>query len=123
MPMKGRTRPVVGIETSSLGPLELEVLDVMWDTAEPRTVMDVYIPILDARRERGELISPATVMTVMNRLARKGILERQKLKGTSVYTPIIGREEMARKMIDGIIGRVLHGNAQPIIEYLSSRAK
>lgn len=123
MPMKGRTRPVVGIESSSLGPLELEVLDVVWDRAEPGTVMDVYLPILDSRRERGELISPATVMTVMNRLARKGILERQKLKGTSVYAPIIGREEMARKMIDGVIEKVLHGDARPVIEYLSSKPK
>ncbi|MGQ9525347.1 MAG: BlaI/MecI/CopY family transcriptional regulator [Armatimonadota bacterium] len=123
MPRTGRTRPLVGIDTFSLGPLELEVLDVIWDRTEPGTVMDIYIPILDARRERGELISPATVMTVMNRLAKKGILDRRKQKGTSVYAPLIGRAEMAQRMVEGIVDKVLRGDPSPVIDYLSSRSK
>jgi predicted transcriptional regulator len=121
MTRQGRTRPVVGLESTSLGPLELEVLDVMWDRSEPGTVMDVYLPILDNRRGRGEIISPATVMTVMNRLAKKGLVDRQKSEGTSIYRPMISREEMAKRMIDGIVQKVLRGEPQVAIEYLTSK--
>lgn len=123
MTRQGRTRPVVGLESTSLGPLELEVLDVMWDRSDPGTVMDVYLPILDNRRQRGEIISPATVMTVMNRLAKKGLVDRQKSGGTSVYRPMISRNDMAKLMIDGIVDRVLHGNVEIAMEHLASRRK
>lgn len=56
--------------TSSLGDLERAVMDVLWDlgTDEVMTVREVHAVLLQERD-----VAYTTVMTVMDRLARKGL--------------------------------------------------
>jgi predicted transcriptional regulator len=57
-----------------LGPLEAEVMRVMWSAQKPLGVRAV----LDAlNQERASALAYTTVMTVMSRLAEKEILHRQ----------------------------------------------
>lgn len=57
------------------GPLEAEVMDAIWSTSEPMAVRAVVDQLNDGRSEP---LAYTTVMTVMSRLAEKGILTRNK---------------------------------------------
>jgi len=110
----GRTRPVLGLDAMSIGPLELELLDVMWELGRPADMTHIYMPMLERRREMGELISSATVMTVLNRMAAKGLINRERAYGTSIYTPIMSREETAVLLIKDVVAKVLAGDTSGI---------
>jgi len=58
-----------------LGPLEAEVMAVMWSVREPRSVRSV---LDELNRGRRHPLAYTTVMTVMARLAEKDILRREK---------------------------------------------
>jgi predicted transcriptional regulator len=57
-----------------LGPLEAEVMRVVWSRKAPRSVRDVLERL---NNERPKPLAYTTVMSVMARLADKGILRRE----------------------------------------------
>lgn len=57
-----------------LGPLEAEVMAIMWAAKSPVSVRDVLNRLNSKRRD---LLAYTTVMTVMGRLAEKRILQRR----------------------------------------------
>jgi predicted transcriptional regulator len=59
----------------NFGPLEAAVMDAVWGAGEPITVRAV-VDGLNSRRD--EPLAYTTVMTVMGRLAEKGVLRRRK---------------------------------------------
>ena len=69
--------------------LEAEVMDEMWgvDEAPVRAVMDA----LNARADRERKYT--TILTIMARLDRKGLLKRRREGKTDIYAPAITREE------------------------------
>jgi predicted transcriptional regulator len=68
-----------------LGPLETEVMQVLWDAAQPLSVRDV-LDVLN--RDRAERLAYTTVMTVLARLADKGVLVRTRQGRGFVYEPV-----------------------------------
>jgi predicted transcriptional regulator len=71
---------------SALGPLEAEVMAVLWDTAAPVPVREV------AERLNAGRTAPlayTTVMTVLSRLAGKGIVDRGQQGRGYVYAPAV----------------------------------
>jgi predicted transcriptional regulator len=58
-----------------LGPLEAEVMEVVWAASRPLAVRDVLATV---NRRRRDALAYTTVMTVMARLADKGILRRTR---------------------------------------------
>jgi predicted transcriptional regulator len=61
--------------TSPLGPLEAEVMEIMWSAAEPMTVRAVADRVNEGREQP---LAYTTVMTVMSRLADKDVLGRRR---------------------------------------------
>lgn len=74
----------------TLGPLEKEIMDVMWENC-PCSVREVY-----SRLKNNRKIAYTTVMTVMTRLVEKGILCRDTQKKAHVYNVCLGKREVAR---------------------------
>jgi predicted transcriptional regulator len=69
-----------------LGPLEAEVMQVLWPAGKPLAVRAV----LDAMNERrSSPLAYTTVMTVMARLAEKEILTRRREGRGFVYEPAV----------------------------------
>lgn len=68
-----------------LGPLEAEVMGVLWSADAPLAVREV-LAVLNAGR--GAPLAYTTVMTVMSRLARKGVLARSRSDRQFVYAPL-----------------------------------
>lgn len=70
------------------GPLEAKVMDVIWSRLKAVTIKEV-----NAKISEDKPMSFNTIMTVMNRLVDKGILQK-KLQGKSyVYSPVLTKEQ------------------------------
>lgn len=80
-----------------LGELERAVMDVLWDRAAPATVREVA-EALQARD-----LAYTTVMTVLDRLTGKGMVERERAGRAWRYRPAASREAfIARLMLDAL---------------------
>jgi len=65
-----------------LGPLEAEVMQILWATEEPLAVRSVLETL---NRRRKPALAYTTVMTVLSRLAEKQILNRTRAGRGFVY--------------------------------------
>jgi predicted transcriptional regulator len=96
---------------SVFGTLELRVLEALWAHGREASVRD----ILDAFPSAAY----TTVMTTMDRLHRKGVLERRRDGRAFLYRPVSSREEMESGLVARVLGSLLHGErAQPILSCL-----
>ncbi|MFF4520013.1 BlaI/MecI/CopY family transcriptional regulator [Streptomyces bluensis] len=66
------------------GTLESDVMDVLWRAKRPLPVRAVLDPLNSTRPEQ---LAYTTVMTVLSRLADKGVLERTRHGRGFVYAP------------------------------------
>ena len=81
-----------------LGDLERAVMDHLWDTTGPQTVRQVH-EALSARRD----LAYTTVMTVLQRLARKNLVAQIRDDRAHRYTPVHSRDELvATLMVDAL---------------------
>lgn len=69
-----------------LGPLEAEVMAALWKAREPLTVRAVLDQVNARRKPK---LAYTTVMTVLTRLAEKGIVGRQPEGRGFAYTPTV----------------------------------
>jgi len=81
------------------GDLEANILEKVWEK-EPVTVREVFKDISEERK-----LAYTTVMTILTRLANKGILKQTKKGNAYVYTSIWKRDEL----IEHVVGEVLEG--------------
>jgi len=81
-----------------LGELEHMVIEYLWKSSEPQTVRAVHAAV-SVRRE----LAYATVMTVLRRLADKGLVAQHRGDRAHRYAAVHGRDELvARLMIDAL---------------------
>ncbi|WP_374712859.1 BlaI/MecI/CopY family transcriptional regulator [Symbiobacterium terraclitae] len=98
-----------------LGPLEADVMRLVWEKGEVQ-VDDVHQALL-ADRE----IAYTTVMTVMTRLTRKGLLTRRKHGRAYLYRAARRREEMAESTLQEWSQRFFGGRVLPAVSFLLGR--
>jgi predicted transcriptional regulator len=87
--------------SSLLGPLEGEVMKVMWLRKEA-TVREV----VDSLRS-GRSLAYTTVMTIMNNLLRKGLLRRVPRGRAYLYQVALAPDELLAKASKEAVGEVL----------------
>ncbi|NLE82668.1 MAG: transcriptional regulator [Rhodococcus sp.] len=83
---------------AGLGELERAVMEHLWSSPEAQTVRQVH-EALAARRE----LAYTTVMTVLQRLAKKHLVIQQRDDRAHRYLPVHQREELvASLMVDAL---------------------
>lgn len=95
--------------------LELEVMKVLWQFGTA-TVGQVQIEL---RRRRP--FAYTTIMTVLDRLAKKGAVSRQKQGRGYLYTPVLSREAALRQSVDRILRDFFDGSPELMVTHLQSR--
>ena len=81
-----------------LGDLERAVMDHLWAAREPQTVRQVH-EALSARRD----LAYTTIMTVLQRLAKKNLVVQHRDDRAHRYAPTHGRDELvAGLMVDAL---------------------
>jgi predicted transcriptional regulator len=107
--LRGFRRPRE-IAKFALGKLEREVMNQAWRRGE--------ISVRDVHRAFGERMAYTTLMTTLDRLYKKGLLERRKEGRAFLYSPRVSREQLergvAQDVIDGLLGRGADG-VEPVL--------
>lgn len=94
-----------------LGVLEAEIMEILWKRKK-MTVHEVHKKI-QARRP----IAYTTVMTVMSRLAEKGLLERVKEGGAFIYRTTLSKEQFTSLTLKKIINEIVEDFSTPALSY------
>lgn len=97
------------IRSPYLGALELAVIEELWSQGS-----------LDAKGvhrcvgvRRG--ISLNTVQSTLERLFRKGLLRREKVSHSFLYTPALRREELMGRLIAEVAETLSNGHPEPML--------
>ena len=93
-------------------PLELECLKVLWTLGEGN-VKDVR-EVLTRNRN----LAYTTVMTVLDRLVRRGGVERRKVGRSFVYSPLVSREVLRRLAVGQLVAGFFDGDEEALVAYL-----
>lgn len=92
-------------------------MDHLWDADQPQTVRQVH----DALRVQREL-AYTTVMTVLQRLARKGLVAQIRDDRAHRYAPVDGRDELvAGLMVDALDQAADSGGRQAALMHFVER--
>lgn len=78
-------------------------MDEVWTREDPVTVRDVREALNRGATQRAY----TTIMTIMARLDRKGILRRERRGKTDHYTPAISREEYLDARAEAEVGELV----------------
>lgn len=104
-------------QLNRLGELERAVMDHLWDSGEPQTVRQVH-EALAARRE----LAYTTVMTVLQRLARKHLVVQIRDDRAHRYAPAYSRDELvAGLMVDALDQAADSGGRQAALMHFVER--
>jgi predicted transcriptional regulator len=95
-------------------PLELECLKALWRLGEGN-VKDVQRVLCENRQ-----LAYTTVMTILDRLARKGAAGRRKQGRAFLYTAILSRDYLRRAALKELLNSYFDGSEQDLRTYLTS---
>jgi predicted transcriptional regulator len=93
-------------------PLELACLKALWKLREG-TVKDVRDIVAQSRP-----LAYTTIMTVLDRLVRKGKLARRKVGRAFLYSPRAPRDAMCRAAVRELLDNFFDGSEAELIQFL-----
>lgn len=93
-------------------PLELLCLNALWILGEGN-VKDVLQIVVRTRS-----LAYTTIMTVLDRLVRKGKVSRRKVGRAFVYTPEASRDQMRRAALREFLDAFFDGSETELIAFL-----
>ncbi len=93
-------------------PLEMLCLHALW-ALEEANVRAVQEAIAGTRR-----LAYTTVMTVLDRLARRGLISRRKSGRAFVYAPLESRDSIQRRALREFLAGYFEGSEEQLIEFL-----
>lgn len=104
---------MIGIE--GIGRLEADILSIIWKKSSKITVRDIYEELRADRK-----IAYTTVMTVLNNLTQKNILKQDKQNTAYVYIPLVSNVDLAKKLVDVIVEKLLYGKSSALASYFTN---
>jgi predicted transcriptional regulator len=97
-----------------LAPLELECMSVLWPLGEG-TVREIHRQLAVSRPR-----AYTTIMTIMDRLAHKGIVTRYRVGRAYRYQPNLSAEEARVSAIEKIVTGFFDGSAEALATHLAA---
>ena len=94
-------------KSQNLTPLELEIMDVLWETG-PANVQTVQQKLEGDR-------AYTTVQTMLNILHRKGKVKRTLKDRAYFYKPSVSREKVISKQVIDVVDRLFGGSAESLV--------
>jgi predicted transcriptional regulator len=93
---------------------ELHLMEVLWASGEPLTSADI-VDRLGAHHDW----SPATVKTMLNRLASKGAITHREDGRRFLYSPAIERDAYVGRESRRFVERMFGGRLSPLVARLA----
>ena len=97
---------------SDLPPLseaQLEIMEIVWEGQEV-TVSDVWTALSQRRN-----VARNTVLTLMDRLEKKGWLTRRAAGNTHIYTATVSRESTLSDVVSRLVETVFSGSVESLM--------
>jgi predicted transcriptional regulator len=94
--------------TDALTPLELEIMNVLWETG-PANVQTVQA------RLTGRTLAYTTVQTMLNVLHRKGKVKRRLKDRAYLYQPVVSRQKAVTQALGDMLDRFFGGSADSLV--------
>lgn len=97
-----------------LAPLELDCMKTLWPVGEAtvRQIRERLAPRLPR--------AYTTIMTIMDRLARKGVVERHKTGRAYVYRPVLAAEAARAQALRQVIENFFEGSQEALLAQLGN---
>jgi predicted transcriptional regulator len=95
-----------------LAPLELDCMNTLWPMGEG-TVREIRERLAE-RRPRAY----TTIMTIMDRLARKGVVERRKIGRAYTYRPNLSIEDARAQALGQVLENFFGGSKETLLAQL-----
>jgi predicted transcriptional regulator len=95
-----------------LVPGELEMLQMLW--------REGGVTILEAQQALGLPIGYTTVQTKLNRLVKKGVVEKSRQRPAR-YRASVTPEDVSQEDLDLLVERVSQGKVVPLVAHLVNR--
>jgi len=84
-----------------LGPLEMQVMNVAWSVGR--------CSVRDVVERLNSKLAYTTVMTTLDRLFKKGLLEREKSERAFLYSPALSSQDWERRRAGDLVAGFLAG--------------
>jgi BlaI family transcriptional regulator, penicillinase repressor len=97
-----------------LAPLELDCMNALWRLGEA-TVRDIHAALATTRPR-----AYTTIMTILDRLAQKGVVERQKSGRAWLYKPSLSADQARTHAVERLVEGFFQGSAEALALHLSS---
>lgn len=104
-------------QTISLTGTEWNVMECLWD-ASPRTGREAT----DYLKEHVGW-TRSTTLTMLRRMTEKGLVRCEEKGGMKVYSPLIQREDAAKKETDDFLNRVYKGSVSMLMSAITKKQK
>ena len=98
----------------AIGPLEAAVMEVLWDGGTVMPVPEVHRRLAGQGRE----LSYSAVKAVLNNLAGKGLLTKDKLGKVTRFVPVKSRADFDADVLAEVIGGLKRNFGTPAIAQL-----
>ena len=94
-------------KTGNLTPLELEIMNVLWETGAAN--------VQTVQQELERDLAYTTVQTMLNILHRKGKVKRSLKDRAYFYRPAVSRTEVASQTVGDLVERLFGGSAESLV--------
>jgi BlaI family penicillinase repressor len=99
-------------KTNQPSDLELQLLSVLWEKG-PSTVREILSNLPD-----GKIRAYTTVLTVMQNLEKKGLVNRTSRGTAHVYHPTETQKTTLRPLLQGLLQNVFQGKVSSVMQHL-----
>jgi predicted transcriptional regulator len=96
----------------SLGKVELELLQLI-EKLQPASVRTLVDHLAESSGQ-----ARTTVLTMVERLRRKGYVQRRKVGGVYHYSPRVPVTQLLQRLVADFVSRMLGGSVSPVVAYL-----
>jgi predicted transcriptional regulator len=93
----------------ALGDLEAEVMDCLWEAPES-SVKEIW-----ERLSQQRPLAYTTIMTTMDRLYQKGLLQRVKSGKAFLYKPRFSRQEFEEILTEEVLQGLVGATSEPLM--------
>jgi predicted transcriptional regulator len=99
-----------------LAPLELDCMNALWHLGEA-TVREIHAALATTRPR-----AYTTIMTILDRLAQKGVVERQKAGRAWLYKPHLSADQARTHAVARLVEGFFQGSTEALASHLSSQS-
>ena len=99
---------------ASVSDAELEILEVLWEAGKPLNAAEIRSLL-----ERNKNWERTTVLTLIQRLVKKGMLKQEK-REVYYYQPVVERKAYVKEETRSFVDRFFKGNAGTMAAALMS---